>query len=49
LPEEIRIAKQAESKELKIKLKKQKEAVRFDLRYKKVKFTEKRKVIRKLE
>jgi hypothetical protein len=49
LPEEIRLAKLAESKDLKGKRKKQKEAVRFDLRYKKVKFTEKRKVIRKLE
>lgn len=38
-----------ESKTLKVNLKKQKEAVRFDLRYKKIKFVEKRKVIRKLE
>lgn len=49
LPEEIKNAKLAESKNLKVNLKKQKEAVRFDLRYKKIKFVEKRKIIRKLE
>jgi len=48
LPEEIKNAKLAESKNLKVNLKKQKEAVRFDLRYKKIKFVEKRKIIRKL-
>ena len=49
LPDEVKLAKQGSSKELKVKLKKQQEAVRFDLRYKKIKFTEKRKIIRKLE
>jgi len=39
LPEAIKLAKQKESKLLKVKLKKQQEAVRFELRYKKVKFT----------
>lgn len=39
LPEQIKEAKQKEVKLLKKQLKKQKEAVRFELKYKKVKFT----------
>ena len=39
LPEEIKVAKETEAKLLKKKLKKQKEAVLFELKYKKVKFT----------
>lgn len=49
MPEEIKQKKENEAKELKKGLKKQKEAVRFELKYKKVKFTEKRKVVRKLD
>lgn len=49
MPEEIKQTKEVESKDLRKQLKKQKEAIRFELRYKKVKFTEKRKVIRKLQ
>lgn len=39
LPEEIKLAKEKEAKLLKKSLKKQKEAVKFELKYKKVKFT----------
>ena len=39
MPEEIKQAKEKEAKLLKKSLKKQKEAVRFELKYKKVKFT----------
>lgn len=39
LPEEIKVSKEKEAKLLKKGLKKQKEAVRFELKYKKVKFT----------
>ena len=49
LPEEIRIAKKAELVQLKKAHKKTKEAQLFESKYKKIKFTEKRKVIRLLE
>ena len=49
LPEEIRKAKKAQLVELKKDHKKQKEAGLFELKYKKIKFTEKRKVIRRME
>lgn len=58
MPEEIKKKKEEEAKLLKKSLKNQKEAVRFELKYKKIKFTgkpvhfnclEKRKVIRKLD
>lgn len=49
LPEEIRVAKKAQLIELKKDHKKQKEAGLFELKYKKIKFTEKRKVIRRME
>lgn len=39
VPEEIKEVKENEAKLLKKGLKKQKEAVRFELKYKKVKFT----------
>lgn len=39
MPEEIKLAKEKEAKLLKKSLKKQKEAVKFELKYKKVKFT----------
>jgi hypothetical protein len=39
LPVEIKLAKEKEAKLLKKSLKKQKEAVKFELKYKKVKFT----------
>ena len=39
MPEEIKLAKEKEAKLLKKSLKKQKEAVRFELKYKKIKFT----------
>ena len=48
LPEAIKIKKLADLKELKKDQKSKKDAVKFELRYKKVKFIEKRKVIRKL-
>ena len=48
LPQEIKEKKESEIKDLKKNLKKQKEAQKFELKYKKVKFIEKRKVIRKL-
>ena len=38
LPEEIKVKKQAELKEMKKQLVSQKEAVRFESRYKKIKF-----------
>ena len=49
LPEEIRTAKKAELIQLKRQHKKQREAELFETKYKKIKFTEKRKVIRLLE
>ena len=49
LPEEIVKAKKEQLRELKKQGKKQKEAQKFELKYKKIKFTEKRKVIRVLE
>ena len=49
VPEEIREAKKKELKELKKQSKKQKEALKFQMKYKKIKFTEKRKVIRLME
>ena len=49
LPEEIVKAKKEQLRELKKQGKKQKEAQKFELKYKKIKFTEKRKVIRTLE
>ena len=49
LPEEVKNAQASKAKELKDQLKKQKEAVRFETRYNKVKFIEKRKVVRKME
>jgi hypothetical protein len=49
LPEVIKIKKLADLKELKKSTKNKKDAVKFELRYKKVKFVEKRKVIRKLQ
>ena len=49
LPDEIKEKKVKELKELKKQAKYKEEAQRFELRYKKVKFIEKRKVIRKLE
>ena len=49
LPEEVRNAKKEQLKELKKDYKKQREASIFELKYKKIKFTEKRKVIRKIE
>jgi hypothetical protein len=39
VPEEIKISKEKEAKVLKKSLKKQKEAVKFELKYKKIKFT----------
>lgn len=49
LPSEIKEKKDQEIKSLKKNLKRQKEAQRFELKYKKIKFIEKRKVIRKLD
>ena len=49
LPEEVRVAKKAQIVVLKKEFKKQREAQLFELKYKKIKFTEKKKVIRKLE
>ena len=49
LPEEIRTAKKAELVQLKKAHKKTKEAQLFESKYKKIKFTEKRKVIRMME
>mgnify|MGYP006128427307 CR=1 FL=1 len=49
LPEAIRVKKTADLKELKKGMKSKNEAEKFEERYKKVKFIEKRKVIRKLE
>ena len=49
IPEEVRKAKKAQLVELKKEAKKQKEASLFETKYKKIKFTEKRKVIRRLE
>jgi len=49
LPDEVRTAKKALLKSLKKDFKKQREAEIFESKYKKIKFTEKRKVIRMLE
>lgn len=49
LPEAIKVKKLADLKELKKDIRNKKDAVKFELRYKKVKFVEKRKVIRKLQ
>lgn len=49
MPEEIKVAKALELKELKKTEKCKKEAEKFESRYKKIKFFEKKKVIRKLE
>lgn len=49
IPEEIKAKKLADLKILKKEQKSKNEAEKFDLRYKKIKFVEKRKVIRKLE
>ena len=49
LSEEIKTKKLQELKELKKKEKEKREAEKFETRYKKIKFFEKRKVIRKLE
>lgn len=49
IPEEIKNAKKSQLRDLKKQLKKQKEALKFDLKYKKIKFGEKRKLIRNME
>jgi hypothetical protein len=49
LPEDLVARKKEEVKDLKKAVKQRKEAEKFELRYKKVRFVEKRKVIRKLE
>ena len=49
IPPEIKAAKIAEIKELKKQIKERNEAQKFSLKYKKVKFIEKRKVIRHLQ
>lgn len=49
LPEEIKQKKKEELKLLHRSLKDKKEAQKFELKYKKVKFIEKRKVIRHIE
>lgn len=49
LPEAIRDKKLADLKQLKKELKSKNQAEKFEERYKKIKFIEKRKVIRKLE
>ena len=49
LPEEMRTAKKAQLVELKKDAKKRREAELFESKYKKIKFTEKRKVIRMME
>lgn len=49
MPEEVKKAKKKELKELKRGEKHKKEAELFETRYKKIKFFEKRKIIRKLE
>ena len=49
LPQEIKDKKLAELKELKKIIKSKKEAETFSTRYKKIKFVEKRKVMRRLE
>ena len=49
IPQEIKEKKLADLKLLKKDAKSKKEAERFDLRYKKIKFVEKRKVIRRIE
>ena len=49
IPQAIKDKKMADLKILKKELKSKNEAEKFDLRYKKIKFVEKRKVIRKLE
>ena len=49
IPQEIKDKKLADLKLLKKEAKSKKEAEKFDLRYKKIKFVEKRKVIRKIQ
>ena len=49
LPAELIKAKKEQLKVLKKQSKKSREAVKFELKYKKIKFTEKRKIIRTLE
>lgn len=49
MPEEVKAAKTKELKELKRNEKDKKEAEKFESRYKKIKFFEKKKVIRRLE
>ena len=49
LPEEVRKAKKAQLVQLKKEAKKKREAELFESKYKKIKFTEKRKVIRQME
>ena len=48
MPEDIKKAKMASLKELKKGEKKKKEALLFELRYKKIKFFEKKKIIKHL-
>ena len=45
LPEEIKAKKDEEAKILKKNLKRQKEAVKFELKYKKIKFTGKQEIV----
>ena len=49
MPEELKIAKQKELKDLRKSEKSKKEAELFETRYKKIRFFEKKKIIRKLE
>ena len=49
MPQEIKQAKIQEMKDIKKLIKSKKEAVKFETKYKKIKFVEKRKVIRMLE
>jgi len=49
MPEEIKAKKIEELRGLKKNIKNGKEAVKFELKYKKIKFIEKRKVIRHIE
>lgn len=49
MPEEVRQAKMRELKELKRGEKSKKEAEKFESRYKKIRFFEKKKIIRRLE
>lgn len=49
LPEAIKVKKTADLKLLKRDIKEKKDAIRYEDRYKKIKFIEKRKVIRQLQ